>query len=63
MYKIFAEKLKKAGVTVFQVAKATGISNTMFSEWKAGKYTPKIDKLIKLAEYFECDVMDFYQNE
>ena len=61
MYEVFAKKAKEKGVTAFQVAKATGLSNSMFSDWKYGRYTPKADKLIKLAKYFECDVMDFYE--
>lgn len=35
-----------------QVAKETGITKSTFSEWKAGKYTPKPDKLQKIADYF-----------
>lgn len=61
MYEVFEKKAKEKGVTAYQVAKATGISNATLCEWKAGRYTPKIDKLIKLAEYFGCDVMDFYK--
>lgn len=61
MYEVFATKAKEKGVNAYQVAKATGLSHSMFSDWKHGRYTPKADKLIKLAKYFECDVMDFYQ--
>ncbi len=61
MYEVFEKKAKEKGVTAYQVAKATGIAPSTLCEWKAGRYTPKIDKLIKLAEYFECDVMDFYK--
>ena len=35
-----------------QIAKETGITKSTFSEWKAGKYTPKPDKLQKIADYF-----------
>lgn len=35
-----------------QVAKETGITKSTFSEWKSGKYTPKQDKLQKIADYF-----------
>lgn len=33
------------------VAKATGISSTVFSDWKSGKSKPKIDKLVKIADF------------
>lgn len=61
MYEVFEKKAKEKGVTAYQVAKATNISNSTLCDWKHGRYTPKIDKLIKLAEYFGCDVMDFYK--
>lgn len=35
-----------------QVAKETGITKSTFSEWKSGKYTPKQEKLKKIADYF-----------
>ena len=61
MYEVFEKKAKEKGVTAYQVAKATDISNSTLCDWKHGRYTPKADKLIKLAEYFGCDVMDFYK--
>ena len=39
-------------VTVYQVAKATGISASTFSDWKSGRSTPKADKLSRIAAYF-----------
>lgn len=39
-------------VTVYQVAKATGISASTFSDWKSGRSAPKADKLARIAEYF-----------
>ncbi|HBF15606.1 MAG TPA: hypothetical protein DDW30_08020 [Clostridiales bacterium] len=39
-------------VTVYQVAKATGISASTFSDWKSGRSTPKADKLARIADYF-----------
>ena len=32
------------------VAKNTGITKSTFSEWKRGRYTPKQDKLQKIAD-------------
>lgn len=52
LYKKFEELLKEKNVTAYQVAKETGIATATLSNWKAGKYTPKIDKLKKLADYF-----------
>ena len=52
MYNKFLFLLKKSGLTSYRVAKDTGISPTVFSEWKKGKSNPKVDKLKILAEYF-----------
>lgn len=52
MYSIFAGLLSKFGVKASDVSKATGINQTVFSEWKKGKSTPKADKRQKIADYF-----------
>ena len=36
----------------YRIAEEIGISRAMLSSWKLGKYTPKIDKLQKIADYF-----------
>lgn len=56
MYSDFEELCKQKGVRASDVAKATGISPTTFSEWKKGKYTPKADKMAKIADYFDVSV-------
>ena len=52
MYSVFSELSAKFGVKASDVSKATGISQTVFSEWKKGKSTPKADKRQKIAAYF-----------
>lgn len=52
MYEIFVELLQKYGVSAYKVSKATGISQTTFSNWKSGRSTPKIESLQKIADYF-----------
>ena len=52
MYKIFEQLLSKHHVTPYKVAKATGVTTTTLTNWKQGKYTPKQDKLQKIADYF-----------
>lgn len=56
MYERFAELLTKYGVTAYRVSKETGISRTTFSEWKSGRSTPKMDKLQKIADYFDVTI-------
>lgn len=52
MYEIFEKLLRERGVTAYKVAKDTGIGTATLSNWKNGKYTPKQDKMQKLADYF-----------
>lgn len=52
MYEIFEKLLNEKGVKAADVTRATGVSSTVFSEWKKGKSTPKADKRKKIAEYF-----------
>ena len=61
MYNKFVELLKGKGVTVYQVSKDTGISNSTLSDWKAGRSEPKLDKLKKLADYFGVEVTFFLE--
>ncbi|OMF46603.1 helix-turn-helix domain-containing protein [Paenibacillus peoriae] len=56
MYEIFDELLMKHNVTAYRVAKETGITTATFTSWKQGKYTPKQDKLQKIADYFGVTV-------
>lgn len=52
MYEIFDELCQKKGVKPGTVARETGLSKAMLSDWKAGRYSPKADKLQILADYF-----------
>ena len=57
------EKLCEAnGVTAYRVAKETGISQATLSNWKKGNYTPKLDKMKRIADYFNVSV-DYFQDE
>lgn len=53
MYEIYCKLRDKKGVKDADVAKATGITKSTFSDWKNGRSKPKDEKLLKIAEYFE----------
>lgn len=59
MYEKFQELLDKRNQTAAQVSKETGIASSTLSEWKKGKYTPKLDKLQKIADYFNVPIEYF----
>ena len=52
MYSIFEKLLNEYGATAYRVSKATGITTSTLTAWKQGEYTPKTDKLQKIAEFF-----------
>lgn len=56
MYEIFEQLLNDHGVTAYRVAKETGITTATLTSWKQGKYTPKREKLQKIADYFEVSL-------
>lgn len=56
MYEIFEQLLQLKGVSAYQVSKETGVSQQTLSCWKKGKYTPKQDKLQKIADYFGVSI-------
>ena len=60
MYEKFLALLNKTGETAYQVAKATGISQTTFSYWKSGRSKPKADKLRILADHFGVTIEYFF---
>ena len=52
MYEIFEQLLKMNGITEYRVAKETGVTTATLTSWKQGKYTPKPEKMQKIADYF-----------
>lgn len=40
MYETFAKLLSERGISTYKVAQDTGLSQTMFSDWKNGKSKP-----------------------
>lgn len=52
MYEIFEQLCLEHNVTPYRVCKETGLTTATISNWKAGRYTPKADKLQIIADYF-----------
>lgn len=61
MYEKFAELVKEKNVTCYRICKETGINPSVFTFWKQGRTTPKVDKLKKIADYFGVSV-DYFLN-
>jgi len=56
MYSKYAELRDLRNLNDAQVAKETGIPAATLSDWKNNKSTPKMDKLVKLADYFSVSL-------
>ena len=52
MYEIYCKLRDEKNLKDSDVAKATGITKSTFSDWKSGRSKPKNDKLQKIADYF-----------
>ena len=52
MYEIFEKLLKQFNVSTYQVSKATGISQSTFSNWKSRRNLISTEKGKLIAEYF-----------
>lgn len=59
----FERLLQTHNVKAYAVAKATGISQGLLSEYKSGKKEPSIPNLQKLADYFGVTVDDLLGEE
>lgn len=63
MYEKYKALLEKNNETSYQVAKKTGISQTAFSNWKAGRSEPSVDSLKKLADHFGVPMEYFLEGK
>ena len=55
-YQNFEELCKQRNIKPNKVSKETGVSTATLTSWKKGKYTPKQDKLQKIADFFHVSV-------
>ena len=63
MYEKFKKLLQAHGATAADVATATGIYPSTFSDWKSGRSNPGVEKLAKIAKYFGVSMEYFLENE
>ena len=59
MYAKYVELRNKKGVRDADVAKATGIPQSTFTDWKNEKSAPKLEKLIKIADFLGVTLDEF----
>lgn len=59
-YEVYAKLRDEKGVLDSHVASATGVDQVTLISWRDGKYSPKVDKIQKIAAYFEVPLEYFY---
>jgi len=52
----FRQARLDAGVSVKEVMAYMGVSDAAVYQWESGVYTPRPDKLVKLASLYGCTV-------
>ena len=62
-YQAYEKIRNEKGMTDFSVARETGIPPMSLYDWKNGLSTPKVDKLLILADFFGVDVGLFIVRE
>lgn len=59
-YEKFEKLMAERGVKAAEVSRQTGVTTQALSAWKKGNYTPKADKIQKIADYFGVPAGYFY---
>ena len=59
MYAKYVQLRDAKGLRDADVAKATDIPQSVFTDWKNGKSSPKVDKIIKIADFFGVSLDEF----
>lgn len=52
---------EQKGVSIYALERATGIGNGVIAKWS--KHNPRIDQLVRVADYFNCTVDDLVKRE
>jgi prophage antirepressor-like protein/DNA-binding XRE family transcriptional regulator len=60
---MFEKLLEENGITAYRVAQDTGIETSTLTSWKNGSYEPKLEKLLKIADYFEVPLEYFLDGD
>jgi transcriptional regulator with XRE-family HTH domain len=62
-YNSFEKILEERNISAYKVGKETGVATATLSSWKTGKYTPKVEKLQKIANYFGVSIEYFLEKQ
>lgn len=60
-YSIYERERDRKGVKDVHIARLTGMRPSTISDWKHGRYTPKLDKLIAISKALKIPVQTFLE--
>ncbi len=60
-YKRFAKLLDREQITPYRLAKELDMEASTFTDWKKLKSAPKIEKMYKIAKYFDVPLEYFVE--
>lgn len=64
---MFFKKLKelriKSGLSQTQLAKQLGVSQQSYARWESGKYTPTLDTIQKVSNYFNISIEELISDK
>lgn len=63
IYEKYCKLRDEKGVTDYRVSKDTGLSSSMFSDWKSGRIKPGMKSVVALAEYFKVPTDYFLKDK
>lgn len=63
MYQNYMRLRDERNLSDYAVAKHTGIPQSTFTDWKSGRSTPKIEKLIKIADFLGVSIDTLVREE
>ena len=61
IYRRYAALRDDKGLSDYRVCKETGVALSDISHWKSGDYLPKVDKMLKIADFFGVHLEYFYR--
>lgn len=62
-YSNYSKMRDDAGITDAEVARRSGVAKATLTEWKKGTYTPKTDKLRRIAVALGATIDDLIEGE
>lgn len=62
MYERYAKLRDERNLSDYRVSVDTGITKSTFSDWKSGRSSPKVEKLMILADYFKVPLEYFVRD-